>query len=264
MPRQPPFSEDEARVAIARSVCWSDALRLLGYVPRGHNYRTLRRWAERWQIPVDHFDPHAGRRRAGRTQLIPLEQVLVQHSNYARDRLKRRLFDEGLKERQCELCGQGEVWNGLRMSLVLDHINGVSDDNRLQNLRMVCANCAATLDTHCGRNTPRERVCPCCGNSFTPRNVRHRYCSLSCVGSVNGDRLRGTEDHARRKVPRPSYAQLLDDLQEMSFVAIGRKYGVSDKAVRKWVGWYDRQRETDQPSAELDEPYSQPRRARPS
>jgi hypothetical protein len=68
------------------------------------------------------------------------------------------LATSGLLDARCKLCGQDERWHGRRMSLVLDHINGVSNDTRLENLRMVCANCAATLDTHCGRNLPRERV----------------------------------------------------------------------------------------------------------
>jgi uncharacterized protein YjcR len=29
------------------------------------------------------------------------------------------------------------------------------------------------------------------------------------------------------------------DVESMSFVAIGRKYGVSDNAVRKWIRWYE-------------------------
>jgi hypothetical protein len=44
------------------------------------------------------------------------------------------------------------------MSLVLDHINGVSTDNRIENLRMVCPNCAATLDTRCGTNPFPKKV----------------------------------------------------------------------------------------------------------
>ncbi len=91
---------------------------------------------------------------------IPLDEVLVENSTYNRFNLKRRLLAAGLLEPVCELCGQGEKWHGRRMSLVLDHINGTSNDNRIENLRMVCANCAATLDTHCGRNLPRGSRVP--------------------------------------------------------------------------------------------------------
>jgi len=129
------------------------------------------------------------------------------------------------------------------MSLVLDHINGVSNDNRIENLRMVCANCAATLDTHCGRNLPRERVCPGCGESFIPRNIRHRYCSQKCWGRINAQTLRGVPLPGTRKVERPTYEQLMADVSSMSFLAVGRKYGVSDNAIRKWIRWYEYEQE---------------------
>lgn len=45
---------------------------------------------------------------------------------------------------------------------------------------------------------------------------------------------------AQRKVERPAYDQLLIDKQNMSMCAIGRKYGVSDNAVRKWIKWYEK------------------------
>jgi hypothetical protein len=248
MARRPPFPEEAARAAIAESKCWADALRLLGYKPRGRNHRTLRRWAEHWSIPTDHFDPHVGRRRAGRSKEIPLDQLLVEGSTYSRDKLKRRLFESGIKARRCELCGQDENWKGRKMSLVLDHINGISNDNRVENLRMVCPNCAATLDTHCGRKLPRERTCPGCGKSFEPRDLRHRYCSRPCWGAISSRLKQGTPQPDRRKVERPSYEQLMSELAELSYVAVGRKYGVSDNAVRKWVRWYAAQRAGPRPA----------------
>jgi hypothetical protein len=37
----------------------------------------------------------------------------------------------------------------------------------------------------------------------------------------------------------PSYEQLLADLREMSWGAVGARYGVSDNAVRKWLRRYE-------------------------
>ena len=54
---------------------------------------------------------------------------------------------------------------------------------------------------------------------------------------------RGTEHPAARKVPRPSYEQLMSDVASISMVGVGRKYGVSDTAVRKWIRWYEYRQE---------------------
>lgn len=243
MPWPPPFSESDARAAVAESISWSGALRALGYETKGANIRTLQRWVRQWGISTQHFDPYAARSIASAARARPLDEVMVENSTYPRGKLKRRLYAAGLKQRACELCGQGEVWKGRRMALVLDHINGVANDHRLENLRIVCANCAATLDTHCGRNVPHERVCPGCGQPFAPTTLQHRYCSQTCWGTVASRLKLGIPQPHLRKVERPSYEQLTDDLRTMSVLAVGRKYGVSDNAVRKWIRWYERGKE---------------------
>lgn len=234
----PPFSEADLRAAMATAISWAETLRLLGYTPKGGNHRTVQRWAARWQISSEHFNPQEGRRRSSRDRAKPLEEVLTENSTYHRGKLKGRLLATGLKQRMCEMCGQGELWHGMKMSLVLDHINGVSNDHRLENLRIVCANCAATLETHCGRNLPRERICPGCGVPFAPRHIRHRYCSQTCWGRVSSVLRTGTSMPEQRKVERPPYDQLLTEVAELGWSAVGRRYGVSDNAVRKWVRWY--------------------------
>ena len=52
----------------------------------------------------------------------------------------------------------------------------------------------------------------------------------------------GTNELARR-VKRPPRDQLLAEIKATSYCAVGRKYGVSDNAVRKWVRFYERERE---------------------
>lgn len=239
----PRYTEQQAREAIAESHCYTEVLRKLGLRPAGGNHRLLRKYADEiWRIPTDHFDPQRARLAKLEHRPIPLEHVLVPGSTYSRTKLKERLYETGLKARKCEACGQGETWRGAPMSLILDHVNGVADDNRLENLRIVCPNCAATLETHCGRkNRLSERPCERCGASFLPRSRKQRYCSQYC-GMRHSNRRREPKP-TRRKVERPSYEQLMADVESMSFLAIGRKYGVSDKAVRKWIRWYEYQLE---------------------
>lgn len=239
----PRYGEREAREAVAESRSYSEALRRLGLRPAGGNHALFRKYVDRvWEIPTDHFDAGASVRRRPSTTARPLAEILVRRSSYSRGKLKERLFRESYKLRQCELCGQDERWKGRWMSLILDHVNGIPDDNRLENLRIVCPNCAATLDTHCGRKNRRERPvrsCLRCGREFTARYAGHRYCSHSCGCRWDRSRLRGQPKPNTRKVQRPPYEQLLAEIEATSYSAVGRKYGVSDNAVRKWVRFYE-------------------------
>jgi HNH endonuclease len=238
----PRYSEDAARAAIAASHSYAETLRRLEMCPSGGAHVVLRKWAELWGISTSHFDPYAASRgRNTRVVRLPLEQILVEGSTYCRGKLKPRLYEEGLKERRCELCGQDELWRGRRMSLILDHINGVRDDNRIENLRIVCPNCAATLDTHCNRGGGLEpRRCRRCDAEFRPKYSSQRYCSAECGRRHDRSYLRVARP-ASRKVQRPTLEQLQADLATMSYLAVGRKYGVSDNAVRKWLRWYERE-----------------------
>jgi len=116
----PRFTEDEAREAIAASQSWAESLRRLGYCHTGSNPATLKKWAARWNISTDHFDPAAASNEALRrhNKKIPLDEILVEGSTYSRSNLKRRLYETGLKRPECELCGQGAVWRGKRMALI--------------------------------------------------------------------------------------------------------------------------------------------------
>jgi hypothetical protein len=220
-------------------------LRELGYCPSGGNPATVKKYAKRWQISSEHFDPYAGVMDRIRRPPKPLSEILVEGSTFSRSNLKQRLYREGVKEPICELCGQDEIWRGRHISLILDHISGIRNDNRIENLRIVCPNCAATLDTHCGRSIaspPPLRNCERCGVMFRAKHRTQRFCSREC-GMRGGGRKRGVPCPAQRKVERPPYEKLMAELEATSYVAVGRKYGVSDNAVRRWVRFYERERE---------------------
>lgn len=68
----------------------------------------------------------------------------------------------------CKLCGITE-WQGQPVPLVMDHIDGNSDNNDLSNLRMICHNCDALLPTFAGRNKNSAR-------KYRRDMYRRKYC----------------------------------------------------------------------------------------
>lgn len=48
------------------------------------------------------------------------------------------------------------MWNGELIPLELEHINGINNDNRLENLTLLCPNCHAQTPTYRGKNIKRD------------------------------------------------------------------------------------------------------------
>jgi transposase-like protein len=56
-----------------------------------------------------------------------------------------------------------------------------------------------------------------------------------------------------QQVPnRPSYDQLIEDKKTMPWVAMGKKYGVCDNTIRKWMRAYAAQNQTKDEASSTD------------
>lgn len=78
---------------------------------------------------------------------IPLDDILNNKVKFDSVQLKKRLLHEGILENKCVKCGNLDEWNNEPLTLELDHINGDSNDNRIENLRILCPNCHSQTDT---------------------------------------------------------------------------------------------------------------------
>lgn len=96
------------------------------------------------------------RTQANQHLRTPSEKVFCEDSKTSRTIVRRRVLADELIEYSCSVCGIGPEWNGKPMPLILDHINGINNDNRIKNLRFMCSNCDSQLPTYKARNKTKE------------------------------------------------------------------------------------------------------------
>tara|TARA_Y100000310_G_scaffold56232_1_gene51562 strand:+ start:13258 stop:13788 length:531 start_codon:yes stop_codon:yes gene_type:complete len=123
------------------------------YVSGGH-YKSLKLRLEKDDIDFSHIPLGRGSNK-GRTipkKAFPLEEVMIENSSYHRGTLKKRLLKNGILEEICAKCNRLPVWENEKLVLILDHINGINNDHRLENLRLLCPNCNSQTPTFGARN----------------------------------------------------------------------------------------------------------------
>lgn len=154
------YTKEEVEDAAKNSVSNRSLARSLG-ISENYVY-VVKELLVRYNINTDHFSRQAHNKgkkfpERSKARRTPIENVLVENSRYPTDLLRKRLLSEGLMKYICTSCNLAE-WLDKPIPLELDHINGVSNDHRLHNLRLLCPNCHAKTPTYRGRNKKKLRT----------------------------------------------------------------------------------------------------------
>lgn len=206
------------------------------------------------------------------------EQIFLYGSTIGTSTLRKRIIQHKLKEYQCEIC-KIDDWNNNSISLQLDHKDGDRKNNILDNLRWLCPNCHSQTPTFCSKNIKvkrfsDEQILEECKKQ---KNIRGVVLAIGCnvrlygrikrIADENGivfEQPYGTGRISRqRKVPIgfdaknkskewkakigysnrrttwPTKEVLTNLVDSVPIETIGKQYGVSGNAVKKWCNFYE-------------------------
>lgn len=149
----------------------------------------------------------------------------------------------------CQKCGYDED----KRMLDIHHYDQNHQNNKWDNLRVLCVWCHIKCHRlkenyilpiiitceeiqkevnffHKKRERTKKdkikilKICLTCGEEYTTLSKKQKYCSNEC------------SEIGRRIIKnRPSKEQLLKEVRETNYCAVGRRYGVSDNCIRKWL-----------------------------
>lgn len=151
------ISEIDFKTIIKTSKSYSECLSKIGLTTRGgSSSKILKERINELNLSIDHFE--TTKTPEGIYKKIPLSEICVQNSTYkSTSKLKITLVKAKILEYKCSICELSE-WLGKPISLQLDHINGINNDNRIENLRLLCPNCHSQTDTYAGKKLKKEKV----------------------------------------------------------------------------------------------------------
>ena len=145
------FSKEELQQAVSESYNWTEVLTRVGLKSHGNNSRTIKRLVEIYGISIAHFDitkSHAYKNRKTNKKYTIDNLNNVTH----RSILRRIVLQNNLIPYVCDGCNNTGTWNNKTLILQLDHIDGNSTNNNIDNLRFMCPNCHSQTETFGRKN----------------------------------------------------------------------------------------------------------------
>lgn len=230
------YSKEELNNIVCNSYSIAEVIDKLGYSTKnGRNSNTIKKRLQKYNIDTSHFKTVS--------PIIRTRDEIFQNNSGATQNTVRRWFKKENVDYKCSICGQEPIWNGQPLIMILDHKNGNKNDHRLENLRYVCPNCNQQLVStgfkgyvynenglkikHTSKTDKAKYFCIDCGTPISRGATRCKPCSY-----IN--RRKDPIDKKNKSVFSINRDKLKSEIRKKPFLQIGKDYGVSDNAIRKW------------------------------
>jgi len=227
------ISDEEIIIAVKKARSFSETQKLLGKSNSGSSYMWIKKRIKFLNINTSHFNPHwnnQGKKNDGGKNKLKFEEILIYNLDLQKriksHQLRRAMLEIGM-EYKCKICGLFN-WNGKKITLEIDHIDGNWKNNLILNLRFVCPNCHSQTHNYgyVGKKVEQEDIklvkkCYICSKILYSK--QNKYCSIKCTNL------------SKIKYKQPTTKELIFCIKSnLSIVSIGKKYGVSEALIRKW------------------------------
>ena len=212
------YNKEMLTPLVNTSNSYNSLLRKLNLQLTGGNQTYIRKLISKFEIDTSHFTGKSSNKGRTFPPKYSIEEYLSNKRIISSHHLKSRLIKEGFFKNQCDSCGLDE-WLGEKLPLELHHKDKNHSNNNLNNLQILCPNCHAIIhkldrDCHVSDHKTKTKI---------------------------KEKIRKSQPRINlRKVERPSYETLIEELKQSNYSKVGRKYGVSDNCIRKWIQFYEK------------------------
>lgn len=217
------YTLEQLEQIVKSSNSYRQVIKKLGYTTvTGGNQETVKKRINQYNIDISHFYTDPAKGGIERNE----ENIFIENSTASQATLRKWYKKGQYSPYICSICNLEPFWQGKDLTLILDHINGLNHDNRLENLRWVCPNCNQQLDT---TGFKKIRV-----NSNIDN--RKKYYCIDCGKEISNGALRCRQCYEKQmELDKPiTREQLKDLIRNEPFTHIGTKFGVTDNAIKKW------------------------------
>lgn len=148
------LTEEQWKEIIKNSSSKAEVARKVGRCGGTDFNKRLDKYIKEHCISIEHFTGRYGEHG----EKYQIQDIFIENSPVARKVIKEYIAKYNLLEYKCSICGNRGEWLGTSLTLQLDHINGINNDNRLENLRWLCPNCHTQTPTYNGKNKTEKKV----------------------------------------------------------------------------------------------------------
>lgn len=214
------LEKEQLQKLLTESSSLAEVISKLSLAICGAQYKNLSKRIKEDTLDISHFSNLRFTKKAIAIQMLPDEIIFCENSTVTRNCVKNRIKKEKIMPYECKKCSNNGTWQNEKLSLQLEHINGIRNDNRVENLCWLCPNCHSQTSTFAGKNIKMSRI-----SIYKPRTK---------PSDINPNWRSDKASIQPTKITWPNIEEMKRLVWQKSLNSLSKILGVSDVSVARY------------------------------